>query len=366
MPEPISILKPGTFHAMSGEQVTFTADDLKSAVASYDPALHEAPIVVGHPKTDDPAYGWIKSLRVDGGQLVAEPHQVDEGFAELVNSGRFKKVSPSFYRPDAPNNPAPGKWYLRHVGFLGAQPPAVKGLKQVALADTEAGIVELADGWMISDIAGMFRSLRDWILGERGQEAADKAIPGSSIDYLLQRAGQEQQKDMATNSFAEPRTKETDVTTAEQQAADLKAAQDKVAADQVQLAERERAIKDREAQVRRQDIGRFIDTLVTDGKLPPAQKDGLVAFMAALPGDEVVEFGEGSAKVKQSPDKFLRDFLSKLGKVIEFSEIAGGDRKTPTDDPIALAEQIREEQDKAEKAGRPISTADALERVKKA
>ncbi len=49
----------------------------------------------------------------------------------MVKAGRFKSRSASFYHPDNPNNPKPGVYYLRHVGFLGAQPPAVKGLKAV-------------------------------------------------------------------------------------------------------------------------------------------------------------------------------------------------------------------------------------------
>jgi hypothetical protein len=365
MAKPISILKPGSFRSMSGQAVSFTVDDLDQAAAAYDPALHEAPIVVGHPKTDDPAYGWIKSLRVVDGELVAEAHQVDEQFADLVSAGRFKKVSPALYRPDAPGNPKPGHWYLRHVGFLGAQPPAVKGLKQVALAEGE-GVVELADGWTIGDIAGMFRSIRDFFVGQFGQEAADKALPGDRIDYLLQTAGREQQKDMATSAFADPSDKESNVETEqEKKAAELKAAQDKLAADQVALAEREKVVKAEETKARRAEIGRFVDQLVTDGKLPPAQKEGLVAFMSALPTDDVVEFSEGGSQVKQSPERFLRDFLGKLGKVIEFSEIAGGDVKVPAEDAVALAEEIRGEQDKAAQSGRPISASEALERVKK-
>ncbi|MGL9719744.1 hypothetical protein [Symbiopectobacterium sp.] len=109
------------------------------------PALHEAPIVTGHPTTDAPAYGWIKQLSAQGRDLLAEPQQVDPAFSELVTVGRYKKISASFYLPHAPNNPAPGALYLRHVGFLGAQPPAVKGLRAVSFADTEDGVVEFTE-----------------------------------------------------------------------------------------------------------------------------------------------------------------------------------------------------------------------------
>ena len=66
----------------------------------------------------------LKSLSLNGGDLLAEPDQLDPQFAELVGNGRFKKVSASFYLPDSPNNPKPGTLYLRHVGFLLAQPPS--------------------------------------------------------------------------------------------------------------------------------------------------------------------------------------------------------------------------------------------------
>ncbi|STD22410.1 Uncharacterised protein [Enterobacter asburiae] len=77
----------------------------------------------------------MKSLSLNGGDLLAEPDQLDPQFAELVGNGRFKKVSASFYLPDSPNNPKPGTLYLRHVGFLGAQPPSIKGLKQVSFGE---------------------------------------------------------------------------------------------------------------------------------------------------------------------------------------------------------------------------------------
>lgn len=58
-------------------------------------------------------------------------------FVEAVKSGAYKKISVSLYGPESPNNPLPGHYYLRHVGFLGAQPPAIKGLQAVEFAENE-------------------------------------------------------------------------------------------------------------------------------------------------------------------------------------------------------------------------------------
>ncbi len=126
---------------MSGAELAFSEADLAASAAAYNPALSEAPIVVGHPAHDLPAYGWIKSLAFADGGLEAEPDQVDPAFAEMVAAGRFKKISASFYPPESKNNPHPGVYYLRHVGFLGAAPPAVKGLRTPAFAAEDDAVV---------------------------------------------------------------------------------------------------------------------------------------------------------------------------------------------------------------------------------
>ena len=126
MMNPIEIFRAGTHTDSHGATLSFSESDLAATARAYDPAVSEAPIVVGHPKADAPAYGWIKSLSAEGGRLFATPDQVDPSFAEMVRAGRYKKLSASLYAPDSPANPSPGAWYLRHVGFLGAQPPAIR------------------------------------------------------------------------------------------------------------------------------------------------------------------------------------------------------------------------------------------------
>ena len=133
-PKPLHIFRAGTHTAADGRELIFSEADLAATAKAYDPALHEAPIVVGHPAHNAPAYGWVSGLVAGADGLRAAPRQVDPSFAESVAAGRFKKISASFYHPQSPANPAPGVFYLRHVGFLGAMPPAVKGLAQAEFA----------------------------------------------------------------------------------------------------------------------------------------------------------------------------------------------------------------------------------------
>ncbi len=151
----LHIFRPGRHTAMSGQALSFSAADLQATVAAYDPTKHEAPLVVGHPSHDQPAYGWVQSLQLSDGGINATPAQVNADFADMVAGGAFKKISASFYAPDSPSNPVPGVYYLRHVGFLGAQPPAVKGLRPPQFADTEAGVLtfEFAEDQAAADPA---------------------------------------------------------------------------------------------------------------------------------------------------------------------------------------------------------------------
>ena len=121
-----------------GDKGNYSVADIDKMIANYDPAKHEAPVVMGHPEHDAPAYGWVEALKRVGNVLMGKLKQVPDQFAQLVSEGRFKKRSISFYRGE--NGPS-----LRHVGFLGAMPPEVKGLADVKLASFSAGEFQAID-----------------------------------------------------------------------------------------------------------------------------------------------------------------------------------------------------------------------------
>ncbi len=130
----VHILTAGTFTDMHGNPVTFTAGDLSAIAANYRPDLHPAPVVLGHPVTNGPAFGWISAFAAYRGELEAELDRLDPAFIAAVKTGRYATRSISLYPPDHPSNPRPGAYYPRHLGFLGAAPPAVKGLRPAELA----------------------------------------------------------------------------------------------------------------------------------------------------------------------------------------------------------------------------------------
>lgn len=138
--QPIEIFKAGRQIDDAGTVHEFTPADVAEIAQAYDPALREAPLTIGHPESNRPAYGWVSRLQATAdGRLMMKADRVDMNFAEMVKAGRYVKRSASFYPPAHPNNPRPGAWYLRHVAWLGAQQPAVPGLRNVTFGDRPDG-----------------------------------------------------------------------------------------------------------------------------------------------------------------------------------------------------------------------------------
>lgn len=141
----IHVLRVGSFEASNGDRVVITDDSLREIAETYDTNRHEAPAVIGHPTTNAPAYGWVSDVRHRDGGLYVAMTQVVPKFREALQAGRYKKVSASLYMPGAPNHPMGANargYYLRHVGFLGAQAPAVKGLEQAQFSDEARDFTE--------------------------------------------------------------------------------------------------------------------------------------------------------------------------------------------------------------------------------
>ena len=127
----IAIFAPGDHHG-TGEPITQA--QINQLIASYDPDVHEAPSVIGHAEDrgeQDPAYGWVDKLFMREGMLWARLKQVPAEFKEWIEAGYWKKRSVEIYT----NWMDSGKLYLRAIAWLGAQPPAVKGMPDVVFKD---------------------------------------------------------------------------------------------------------------------------------------------------------------------------------------------------------------------------------------
>ena len=318
----LQIFRAGRHVAMSGQALDFSEADLAATCAAYDPAKHEAPLVIGHPTHDLPAYGWVQSIKISNGGMDASPTQVNPAFAEMVKDGAFKKISASFYSPDAPNNPVPGCYYLRHVGFLGAQAPAVKGLRQPSFADDEAGVITFGE-WDDTTNAGLWRNLREFLIGEFGQEKADRALPNFEVRALELGAQDELRAAAVARAVAPPMTSafaETQVTNPKEQTL----TPEEIAALQAKATRLEAELAANLTEQTHAAHAAFCES-VPANRLTPAMKPVVLALMDNLTaGPAVVEFGEGDAK---SPliDQFKK-FIQALPESVPFGEHATNDR----------------------------------------
>ncbi|MFM9902105.1 MAG: hypothetical protein ACKVOT_13925 [Polaromonas sp.] len=288
LPAQIEIFRAGNHTDDSGTVHNFSQADVAGMVAAYDPKLREAPLTIGHPEHNLPAYGWVSGLAVNGtGALAMNTHQVVPQFAEMVAAKLFKKRSASFYPPSHPNNPMPGKWYLRHVAFLGAQPPAIAGLADFAAGPNE-GAVNFSES---SDPVA----------------PVTQTNPEPTPEQL--RMSKELQDQLAA---ANAKQAETDKALAAANAA-TKKVEDQLA----QFAES--ALTARTA-----GFVSFAETQIKAGVLLPKDKDAAVAALGMLADCKPVSFSEGGVTKTISAAEWLKGFIEARKPVVSFGEHAPG------------------------------------------
>ncbi|HSW38570.1 MAG TPA: hypothetical protein VLL97_03670 [Acidobacteriota bacterium] len=323
---------------------------IDKAVSQFNAARHEPPVVIGHPAENAPAWGWVEGLKKQGDLLMAKIKQVHPDFAAMVASAQFKKRSAAFY-PDGS---------LRHVGFLGAMPPAVKGLPDVAFAEFaegDAATFEFADDWKMNAVSDVFRRLREWLIDKFDADTADRIVPNWTIEDIKQAPPEDVAVPSLTN-YAEKEDKNMTWKEFSQKFLDLASGLDaqaapapappgqtfteadleairKQAADAAAKEEREKvaaefAEKDRLARSegRKREIAAWCDSMVAQGKLTPAMvKYGVPDLLTAFAEKEdVIEFGEGDQATLF--DRFKGLFETQLPQMIEFKEIATRDKDT--------------------------------------
>ncbi|RLC27259.1 MAG: peptidase, partial [Deltaproteobacteria bacterium] len=160
----IEIFKGGKQIDSNGHEHDGDAVILK-ALETFKPSYHEPPLVAGHPKDNSPAFGWVSDLKEKDGTLLAKFKDVVPEFSQSVEKGMFKKRSASFYNDGR----------LRHVGFLGGTPPAVKGLADLSFSDDDKAVTfefGAVDSWTWETVGGVFRKMRDYFIEKEGKEKA--------------------------------------------------------------------------------------------------------------------------------------------------------------------------------------------------
>lgn len=314
----IAIFKTGTHTATNGDTLSFTEDYLKDVVASYNPTIHESPAVIGHPKDNHPAYGWVKSLSFDEGTgtLYADFDQVDANFEAMLKAGRFKKRSASFYPATHPSNPTTGKPYLRHVGFLGAQPPAVKGLPDFS-EEKECPVIEFAELPPVTDTQSASQTeTQPQTETKKDTTMGDTKTPNDNTN-----PSQDSNPANTTTQTANAPATPTDSELAAKEAA-LKAREAAIAAKEAEFAKQQQDAK-------AQNFSEFAESLIGTGQLVPAEKTAIVDVLMDLDASsKTFDFSENGTVTKKSPLDVFKGLLGRLNTTVDFGERTSDDPNT--------------------------------------
>ncbi len=278
-----------------GAKGTFTTADIDRIVASYQPGgAHEAPICIGHPKSNAPAFGWVAKVRRLGDLLQFQSHQVNPQFEEMVEAGSFKKRSASFYTDDA------GKITgLRHIAFLGAQPPEVKGLADIQFSSEDNETIEFEE----TDNMAEETNIVDRVLAKIEERFGKKPEPS------VKQFSEDDVKTMVASAVTDA----------------IKPFAEKQAAHELSFSEGRKAAETAATKTRAIEA---INRVKAKGAWVPAfDKLGLpLVFDELAKTTETVEFGEGDAKKSATPLEAFVSFMENLGKIVPTGSVYTGQR----------------------------------------
>ena len=343
----IHLARPGTYRDAHGRTATLSAERLKGLAENYRPGSDKAPLVLGHPKDGAPAHGWVDALEFDETSgLWGEVSQFSTDLAEAVRDGRYKRVSISIYPKGGKTNPTPEHEALRHVGVLGAQVPAIRGLIPLELSeDDDVVTIEFSEsdwaGWW--GVKNFMRGLRDWIIDQSGTETADRVIPAYLIDSVESASRDAMRDDDDAPAFSEPKPelKEAQPVPKDTPPADFAEREADIDRRLADLKTREDAQAAKDAAAAEASSFDFADSLIEKGCLAPAKRETVAAIHRKLAGaDEPLSFSDG--KTEDSLKGFEKLFEG-ARPVIDLSERSAPDQSSEVDagDPDALSKRAK-------------------------
>ena len=326
----IPFLKPGKFPSSNGS-VTFSEEDMNKIIEATKNREYQNdtfPIVIGHPKTDSPAWGWIKKDAITNSNdiliALAEEENLNEDFIKWHKKGLYKTVSAKL-RKD---------YSIAHIGFLGAQPPAVTGLPAISLADEDEILceVELAEfeinKWWFEGLSRIFRRWKNQLIADKGLESADKIVADYEIDSIATPPNIWEKNVGASKMFSENEDElKTKNQLEENEMKELDEAKVKLAEKDTALAEATLKLKQIEDQAKanalaakKNEFVLFCESDEIKEKIKDIEKEGIVETLLSLSEVETFEFGEGDNKTKVKAVDLVKGLIARLPNVVELGE----------------------------------------------
>lgn len=187
----VELVKAGTWRGRTGP-VTITKADLADAVkAGSDAEVDAGAIKLGHVSNlneGQPAYGWVRNLRLsgDGGTLIGDLTDVPVKLAQIMAKAFRRRSAELAFGVRTPG----GKRYamaLTGLALLGATAPAVKGLADIAdLYDLSGHDDPEADSLTAVDLAaGVDDATRLGALADAIADVERLGVQGAQRDRIV-------------------------------------------------------------------------------------------------------------------------------------------------------------------------------------
>lgn len=401
----IDIFRTGEHTDSAGNKRTWTAAELDGMVHAHEHG-DSAPVVVGHPSGDAPAYGWAAAFRRVGDRLQARLERINPKFREAVEAGSYAGRSVSIVRTQA-------GFRVRHIGFLGGTPPAIEGLAPTQFSapadftyDYAAGDARASQAWGWRVLHRVLGDFRDWLIAEKGLEAADRIVGRYDLQQLddarrdlespPERPGYSSPTLQTTltddaNGGAAPAapspeagpsdtghpvehsagpadpTVEGEPAMPEKTAAEIEAEEQRLAADRAAFEAEKAEFAGRQ---RVRDADAALEAHVKEGRVLPAERAGLAAVMAALPEGEITFTAADGAEAKKSPREVLEGLFAALPVRVNYREVAPsrghrlGGQGHPADSDSTVPQRARLYHAKMAGAGISISMTEAVDAVR--
>ena len=265
------IFKAGDY----GTKGSYSNDDLDKIVANFN-SDDQVPIVIGHPKADSPAWGWLEKVKRAGDVLLAKPANVQPEFATAIASKQFKNRSVRIAKTD--KGPK-----LMHLGYLGAVLPEVAGLKTAEFSQNqECTVVSTTDFGFELPFVKVPKAKK------KNKKQEDNVTDKERIAKL--------EKDLANEKADHKKTKETGLSAANK--------------------------------ARQAEFSTFVETHIQKGRLSAGKKDEVVAFMMTLPADDTADFSWSADEktISGAICGWFKDFISNLPKADFLEELPEGEQ----------------------------------------
>lgn len=382
----IPFLKPGSYVDRKGAHVEITKDMLDTiidATKSFAYQDNNFPLVIGHPETNAPAYGWINKDSVvnDNNVLIAlaEDDNLVPEFKTWFGKKLYKNVSVKL-RPD---------FSIAHIGFLGAAAPAVTGLPAVALASGDGGLdLEFAEyklnEYYFTTLQRLFRGLKNFIISNKDIDTADKfmseydlseiATPPYIRDVSAEHSNAFNENDNNNLNLSEEEMTKIEELEAKviELTAVISAKDIDIAALKTDLSERDKKEAAAKIAAKRAEFLAFCESDEVKNKIKDGDKTRIVETLVALDAMSGVEFMEGEEKKTIATVDEYKSLLKSLPDVVEFGEHATHKTAAGSEEPSNEFSEGNIDQDrltlhnkaKAIAKAEKISYAEALKKVK--